>query len=289
VVHGHHRLSDRAQLAHVKEHILGAVKRHGDLPVAFARMTAYGFTAPFTFSVEPHPTALRMLPLIRRSEPLEIDEGDLGTPIEVKNAVRRLRLWSTDAEWDDGTSYVAYVQSDRFQKRDLVSMRVLLDASPRDFWKMYLRELNGYDMERDVDRINATVWLPERNYMLSLMHGMHDMDLREWLAYLEYSIDYHCDQFLPEVPAESYFRVRNPLKRRKHHHFVRKKRSSYTEADCIEATHRMLPAAVGNVFLSLQPHLEGTRDRVTRVVRAASSCGRTGSPTGTLSRGSGPP
>ena len=65
MVNKQHKTLDKSQVNHVTDHILGSLYTHADLPVTFARLAKYGFTSPFTLVIEPHPTKLRMVPLIQ--------------------------------------------------------------------------------------------------------------------------------------------------------------------------------------------------------------------------------
>lgn len=273
VVHGYHQLLDKVQLQHVKEHILGALKTHADLPIVFARLSMYGFSAPFSFTIEPHPTELRMIPMIQYQD---LAGFDLGTATidqtMLKTCYNKLQHWRTDSTVAP-ENYLDYIRSDRYLS-DLKAMTHLIDLSPTDFWKLYLRELNGYRMEEDVDRArNGTmVWIPDYQYIMSLMHGLAEISLPEWIDYVTFSIEYHSQQYVPDLPPDNYFRIRNPFSSK-----ARVKRERRHQIDCIEATHQLLPAAVGNAFLHKQPAftkhriqscVEHVREALADMVRA---------------------
>ena len=255
LVHGHHKLIDRSQMRHITEHILGSLKTHADLPIVFARLGSYGFTSPFIFTIEPHPTKLKMIPLIRRDEftinqiqALEWLKLDFPHLLE---CVRKLEAFATDETFEG--SFIDYVRSNRYD-RDLVSMQTLLDASPANFWKLYLRELNGYAMEGDIDQTEGQeVWVLDREYLLNLMHRMQEITVDQWKAYVRYSVYYHSHQFLPHLPQESYYRAHSPIA--KHVHFRHKLDRirgdpEYNEHSCLELTHHLLPGKISNMFLA---------------------------------------
>ncbi len=271
LVHKQHISLDRSQVNHVREHIMGALKTHADLSVVFARLAVYGFIVPFTFTVEPHPTSLLMIPLIQLGESIPL--GDASLDPMLVSILTTLSSWaSSDLPIED--DYIDYVQSARYPK-DLLKMGALLDVSPREFWKNYLRELNGYRMEEDLNVANQELWVPDRHYLVALMRGMNGISLPEWKAYIEYSIDEGTSNFFPELRGDSFFRVHNPLRQRKRY----SKRSprfagtsfgagrsfgagtgrggnrdfrfaEITVADCLSLTHHILPGAIGNLYLS---------------------------------------
>jgi predicted metalloendopeptidase len=243
LVNRQHQSLDRSQVNHVREHILGALQSHADLPVIFARLTTYGFMAPFTFTVEPHPTRLRMIPLITRGSPLPMDDPLL------------ISIGQTFEQWGSADipikgDFIEYVQSARYSK-DLVKMGAMLDASPREFWKNYLRELNGYRMEEDLNVANQELWVPDRHFLTSLMRGMNGITLLEWKAYIEYAIYEGTHDFFPHLSSDSFYRMHNPIKSEKRMtRKLRQQRDSVSAADCISLTHRLIPGAIGNIYLT---------------------------------------
>lgn len=248
LVHGSHRKLDESQVNHVKSHILGALSSHGDLPVVFARLARYGFASPFTFAVEAHPTHLQMVPLV------QADWVDF------------LEEYQTDVPFKG--SYVEYVQSARFD-RDMTSMGALIDASPPNFWKLYLRELNGYQMEEDLDTMNQALWLIDRNYIQGVLHeGLNKHSISEWRDYVERSIDDATSQFLPDLPSDSYFRIHNPISPKHLRHRLKRAVSvEPSDLACMSITHKLMPGLVGNMFLEKTlPSHQHVKAQVTAVV-----------------------
>lgn len=241
LVNKQHKLLDKSQMKHVKEHIMGAFKSHADLPVVFARLASYGFNSPFTVTIEPHPTEFSMIPFIQREQPFEESPDML---YDLQEALRKLRLWHTDKDIQMG--FIEYIQSDEYPK-DLIPMKDLLDASPRDFWKLYLRELNGYSIDQDLETRNQTIWTMDIQYLHSLMHGLSEISYNEWKAYIEYSIDYNTNQFLPDVPAVSF--LNTFLNKHKKHRMQRNPTNRVTNDHCIDITHKLLPGVIGNMYL----------------------------------------
>jgi predicted metalloendopeptidase len=274
IVYRNHKFLDRAQLNHVKEHILGALQTHADLPIVFARLAMYGFTSPFVFTIEPHPTELLMIPLIRKDQFL--DETNILTlasqfgftpdqMIRLTEVLGKIDAFEDPkkSEWDG--SFIEYVQSPLYEQ-DLIEMKVLLDASPVNFWKLYLRELNGYSMEEDIEK--SYVWLLDRNYLTSLLHEMNNISVDQWKLYVEFSIMYNANQFVPSLPSDSYFRIHNALERKSKHRMHRKLNDErVNEETCMQMTHKLLPGMIGNVFLerSMKNH-QAIKTKVTQIV-----------------------
>lgn len=270
LVHQQHIFLDASQVKHVREHIMGAFQSHGDLPVVFARLLSYGFTSPFMVSIEPHPTEYRMVPLIKRdifsTEPgIPSLEGFPVTMVyDFEQVMKKLNQWHDNTEFE-GT-YLEYVQSEYF-KQDMTTMRTLIDASPSGFWELYLRELNGYSMEEDIVQKDQPVWLLDRTYMQNLLHGLHEISLREWRAYFEFTLAYHTKKYIPQLPSDSYFRLHNPIKqhaRFRHRMFRHDNRPS--EHVCMEITHKLLPGTIGNVFIDRYMKHDETKRQVTEIV-----------------------
>ncbi len=268
LVNKQHKLLDMSQMKHVREHILGAFKSHADLPIVFARLASYGFNSPFTVTIEPHPTEFSMIPYIRREDQFEESPEMLAPLIE---CLKKLRSWETDEPLDN-VDFISYVKSNRYPK-DLVNIKSLLDASPPDFWKLYLRELNGFSMEEDIESINQTIWCTDKQYLHNLMHNLHDISFNEWKAYIEYSIDYNTRQFLPSIGFETFFKFDNFFK--KHKRLNRRSESRITDEMCIDITHKLLPGVIGNIYLQqnsidktqVNQIVENTRDSLAEIIQ----------------------
>lgn len=262
LVNGKHERLDGEQVKHVREHILGALKTHQDLPVVFARLASYGFTSPFTITIESHPTKAQMVPLFRFDGFIDED-----TDMEV---VRTLNEWYTDVEDDEAGTFVGYVLSERYEK-NMMKMGALIDLAPRNFWKLYLRELNGYAMEEDLEMASRDVWVITPNYIRTLLSNMYTISVEDWRKFVDFSITYNTKDFIPHLPSDSYFRRHEwqPIGAGIHvpHRLKRKKRVDYTEHTCLSITHRLLPGLVGEVFLQrVMPKHMDIRNTINRVV-----------------------
>ena len=261
LVHKKHQLLDKEQIKHVREHILGALKTHADLPVVFARLATYGFTSPFMVTIESHPTKASMVPLFR-FDGFTPDDTDL-------EVVKTLNEWYTDVEDDDLGTFVEYVMSDNY-KRNMITMGVLMDLAPPNFFKLYLRELQGYAMEEDLEMANRDAWVITPNYMRSFLSKMTEISVADWHKFVDFSVRYNMEQFVPELPSDSYFRRHEwkPIGSGVHvPHRLKKSRQDFTEHTCLSLTHRLLPGLIGETFLQrvMPKHME-LRSRVTRVV-----------------------
>ncbi len=274
LVHKQHKMLDKSQVKHVKEYILGSFFSHADLPITLARLSSYGFMAPFTIQIEAHPTKLAMIPLIRRGDIYLVDEVDLiptHMRFDLSEFIRKLQKWATDKPLDN-VNFIQYVQSDRYPK-DIIKMSAFLDASPADFWKLYLRELNGYILEEDIDSVDQDIWSTDTQFLHSFLHGLKDITLREWKAFLTYSILVGTREGAPVLEAESYFRIHEPLKK----NLNNRKRVPSAEV-CIDLTHQLLPGVIGNLYLQRNPidHtkvtqlVEKTRDSLARIIERTS-------------------
>jgi len=243
LVHKQHISLDKSQVRHVREHILGAFNGYADLPIVFARLASYDFITPFTFTIEAHPTKFRMIPLIQR--------GEVKLPSTAISPLllpffQRLESFATDLPITD--HFIDYVQSKRYPK-DLIKMGALLDVSPRDFWKLYLRELNGYKMEEDINVANQELWVPDRQFMRAFLQGLQSFTLEEWKLFIEYSIDEGTRDFFPELSDDSYFRIHNPIRRTKRSGNLNLGPAQIQISNCISLTHRLIPSAIGNLYL----------------------------------------
>lgn len=268
VVYKKHKLLDKQQYNHVYEHIMGALKTHADLPIVFARLASYGFTAPLLVSIEPHPTLPRMVPLIRMDFPFNLTLADAVTePLLL--CLQKLARWNTEQGFE-GT-FVEYLKSAHYV-RDMTTMSALLDASLVNFWKLYFRELNGYAMEKEIDEDpqEQPVWLLDKHYITQLVHNLQEITIEEWKAYVEFSIEYHNKQFVPQLPDDTYFKIHNPVHRKKMR--FRHKMLRSNEADdhvCMTITHKLMPGVIGNIYLNkYMPHYVTTKERVTRIVES---------------------
>lgn len=267
LVHKQHVVLDKSQVKHVKEHILGALSTHADLPIVFARLASYGFPSPFVVTIEMHPTELKMVPLVEFDAP-SIPFGDGGGDSDVQFVLTYLTEQHTDAPFTG--SFISYVRSDRFLK-DMTTMGTLLDASPANFWKLYFRSLNGYQMEEDLDTAKQSVWLLDREYIRNLMTTMNTVvSIEQWRKYVEFCIDYSTRDYLPDLPADSYFRIHNPVARRERKylkHRLNRRDVAVSSNECISLTHKLLPGMIGNLFLHrTMPHHEQVKRQVTEVV-----------------------
>ena len=253
---------DREQVGHVREHILGALKSHADLPVVFARLAAYGFTGPFMMTIESHPTKSQMVPLLRF-------DGFVESETDLK-AVQTLNEWYTDVEDDSIGTFTQYVLSDQY-KKNMITMGALMDLSPVNFWKLYLRELNGYAMEEDLELATRDVWVITPNYVRTFFTHMNQITVNDWRDFVDFSITYNTKDFVPHLPSDSYFRRHEwkPIGAGIHvpHRLKRMKRGDFTTSTCLSVTHRLLPGLVGETFLhKVMPDHMRIKQRITQVV-----------------------
>ena len=256
LVHGQHRFETSRQTKHVREHILGALHTHADLPVVLGRLAKYGFNSIFSITVEPHPTKKAMLPLFRHDT----------VPGFGSELAKQLNAWHAEPEPD--MNFSDYVLKGHFDK-DTVQMSALREWAPKDFWRQFLREINGVSMlELDLEKGGQEAWMIDQPYFRKVLGGLYAFPIQEWKLFVEASIKHNMDNFLPTVPSDSYFRQHQPVGRgvRLAHRLPRHE-GEYSEEQCIAITHKLLPGAIAKVFLHRDmPRAEETRGRVVRVV-----------------------
>jgi predicted metalloendopeptidase len=109
-------------------------------------------------------------------------------------------------------------------------------------------------MEKEmVDPKTEPLWLMDRNYMTSLLHGLETISISEWKTYFEHVIQHHTAEFIPELPSDSYIHIHNfGFKRRHPHHML--KRDEKSETECLKATHQLFPAIIGNIYIHRHLH-----------------------------------
>jgi predicted metalloendopeptidase len=265
LVNKQHQILDQAQMRHVREHILEALRSHADLPIVFARLASYGFNSPMVITIESHPTETAMVPLIHFED---------WQPTTIPKALDRMREWIAADDVNFPNSFVEYVHSSLYEQH-MMNMGALFDVAPNNFWKLYLRELNGYGMEEDLEAANRPVWVITPKYIRAFLANMNSIPLHEWKEYVERSIEWNTANFVPDLPSDSYFRKHewNPLiVRMPPHRLPRRRRSpdqdpGITEHDCLSITHRLLPGVVGQTFLQrFMPNYKSLQSTVTKVV-----------------------
>ena len=239
LVHKQHTYETHKQRKHVTEHILGALKTHADLPVVLGRLAKYGFNGPFSLEIEAHPTERRSIALIR---------FDAVPGLETE-LTKQLSAWHAEAE---PTDFEGYVLGGQFAK-DVVPMSKLEAWAPQNFWKQYLDGLKLKD-----------AWVLDQGYVRRLLEQMNAFPIEQWKEIVKGSIAHNMDDFLPAVPADSYFREHTPIRR-----LEKKHKGEITEEHCLAVTHKLLPGLIAQEFLHRSMrHSEQIRGKVTALVES---------------------
>ncbi len=302
LVLGSHTSESAIETRHLIRQVTGDFRTHADLPVLFARLARYGFTSPFSVSVEPHPTRPRVVALLRYDgfPPALLDDPDVLTsflssgeaadasPVRlamraerVINVLRQLSAWH--AEREDASplygSYEEYIKSATYTRHDMTTIGELIDMSSADFWHIYLREINGVGGTFEHDNVDVAadpLWILDKDYFRHLFRGMTEITVSAWKAYAEFSVIYNTHNFFPELPHDSYFRSHDaaPVGKnaRLEHRLPRvdagARAPKITEQRCVQLTQRLLPGMIAAEFLHRHmPDHEAVRARVTRVVK----------------------
>lgn len=264
IVNKKHSYETHKQIEHVKQHILSELRTHADLPVVLARLAKLGFSSVFSMSIETHPTEFEMIPLFRYDT----------VPNLETSLTRQLNLWHAEME-DDDISFMDYVQGPKF-KDDLVPMKELVDAAPANFWRLFLREINGVsaleaDLIVDAPGHHQMVWVMDKNYFRKLLKQMNTFPIAQWKEFVKASIEYNMKNFLPAVPSDVYFRVheKKPIGTQIHlDHKLKKHDGEYTEEQCLAVTHKLLPGIIAKEFLRRDmPDSEQIRAQIRELVQ----------------------
>jgi len=265
LVHNQHKYITNNQIKHVTEDILGTLKTSADLPIVFAKLAKYGYNAPFSITIERHPTKNEMIPLLRFDT----------VPNLNNDLTKKLGMWQTVFESTMDKSFIDYVKSPQFNN-DLVKMGELIDVSPFNFWKEYLTELNGVgSLESELIVNNGTqhVWVLDKSYFMKLLSnlGQNAFSIGQWRDFVFASIKYNTNDFMPIVPSDSYFRKHDfePIGPNVFiDHKIKKKSSviKFTDQHCLMSTHKLLPGLIGKEFLKRDmKNSEKTRARLKRM------------------------
>lgn len=281
------------ELIHAIDVIIGDLNTYGDLPAVFGRLARYGYTAPFAFSIERHPTEPRMVPFITwdgfRNITLAMAQsifksvnhisGIMETVLENKaqrayNVAKAMQDHNTERV-EDITDYMEYVATDF--STDLTTFAKLPAWSTRPntashaMWNVYFQSLDGSGLRFAPSQ---SVWLIDAPYLEWLLHdALYHFDLRDWRAYFEMSIIYNCHQFNPALPDNVYFRkwdVQGPLgpDARIYHRIPRGSLRAPRGSDqCTELTEHLIPGLVAEAYLRTMPEKEAIRTEIKDMTR----------------------
>lgn len=290
VVKGKNRRESILERNHIRRVILDNFWKIEDLPTVLGRLAHIGYTAPFSVSIEKHPTQNSMIPLIRWDgfEHVEADlvaaiftgsgaNGYLEANTKVDHFLKvqkELNKHHTHQE-DSVTSYLEYLDEGGFAQ-DLTTMRAFTSGNieAEGFsWTRYFEEIDGTALG-SLASYDQQVWCPDRGYIEWFTSSHNTISVLEWRAWVEFSILYHTHDYVPSLPDNSYFRkhewapigfhaarnVPHVLKR------AEKRSRSRSEADCVRITQFLLPGLVSREYLQNSfTDAEQTRYRVQRL------------------------
>lgn len=284
MVHNHHSREDTRQRNYVLQQVVDSFQTLDDLPVALGRLNHYGFTSPFTMSVEKHPTHPTLVPLFRA----DVFSFDVRDEAKVADFFQRgkhealppqrmrdlLSMLDTMCQWfssdaDGGAkSYREYVQSGQAD-RDTYKFGALMDLTGDDvFWIEFLRQLDGHalDTMRDADEL---VWIIDRDYFRSFFSATFSH--QQWKDYLTLSVLEGTLKFMPRLAPDAYFKAHDWAPVGKHvrlEHRLKREEAPVSQAYCVRAVHHLLPGVVANEYLHRMGGMEDARRRVTEMTVA---------------------
>jgi endothelin-converting enzyme/putative endopeptidase len=275
------------ELKHVLEVVLGDLNTYGDLPAVFGRLARYGYTSPFVFSIERHPTEARMIPFIAwdgfRNITLEMVQTTFLTargvlsipdPVVMNKAQRAFKVGKAILDHntettDDIESYVDYVKTDF--AADVTTYAQLpawntYTSNTTKSWNTYFQSLDGMGLRFAPSQ---TVWVIGKPYLHWLLQeALFQFDLKDWRSYIEFSIIYNCHQFNPSLPNNVYFRkwdIEGPVgaEARIYHRVPRGNWSAPSgSVQCVEIAQHMVPGLVAEAYLRTVPDKDVIRDEI---------------------------
>ena len=165
------------------------------------------------------------------------------------------------------TEFIPYVKGPEF-KHDMTTMDKMIEMAPKNFWEMYLTELNG-DSSMKKDFVGKQpVWVPDKDYFQELFANLDTFYCTTMAQFtFEQALIIVAKSFMPVLPDDSYFRTHELSNINDWSKNIVKETRAFTKQQCVMATHKLLPGLVSNQFLQRDVHhSEKTRVRITRVV-----------------------
>lgn len=278
---------DNLQRDHVMADVLGEFRSVADMPVVLGKLARYGFTGPFSMSIEKYPTKPLLVPLFRPDTfgfatteanitALFRSAGRLPLPPGRMAALRvmlgTLAAWQTQAE--EPADYAAYIATQL--AADTFTFGELMDMTARTggdvFWIQYLRELDGHALDTMADA-QELVWLMDKAYFGNLFQE-DTFTHTQWTDYITLSVLEGTARFSPLLSDNVYFKKhdRAPIgphvqleHRMKRNHSI----DAIDEEHCVRTAHSLLPGVTAHYYLQ-QLSLESGEDLRTAVIDMAS-------------------
>jgi predicted metalloendopeptidase len=274
---------------HVLEHIANALKGYGDLPTVLGRLSRYGYTSPFVFSIERDPTQKRLVPFFTAgsfnfSSPVVMQTFETArsitkhTSLVLMDKVRRTmkvinHLNQKNTEPVEGiVDYMDYLRSggindDMHLFRDLGLWNTPHENSGG--WTLFFQALDGSALRLSQEQ---PVWVIGLSYMKWLLQdGLRSVEVMDWVAFVEFSILYNIKETAPILSNNVYLRSfsKSQTKYQTKSHLILRslEETQQKELYCVEVTQNMIPGLVAQTFLSeMMPNKELIRSQVKTIV-----------------------
>lgn len=257
------RVEQQIELKHVMETIFGrsGLNAYTELPAVFGRLARYGYTAPLVFSIERHPKKEgELIPLVGwdgfKHISLEMVRSAFTRVNQAHDTNKMERAFKVGkAILKHNTESLTVDDLHTFKDLPSWNMRPTNSASA---WTTFLQAMENKSAT-DVLHFSPSqsVWVAGMPYLQWLLQdALHTFDLRDWRAYVEFSIIYHCHEFHPLLPSHTYYRkwdVEGPLgeEGRIYHRIPRGNWSAPQGAEqCTEIMQYMLPGLVANAYVN---------------------------------------
>lgn len=280
----------RLEYAHIEASILGDFGAYEDIPVALARLARYGYTSPFSFSIEKHPLEPRMIPLLAWDG---VPNCSLTTVTHVFESTRGITqhgsnvvLNKIDRAWKVIRSLNAHKSEcpeeihsyEEYIKTQFANDLIPFNRLPRwhcpyedtNGWNRYFEVYGGFGLRFPREQ---TFWVIGRSYMNWLMEqGINRLEVMDWKAYIEFCILYNTHKFTPSLPSNVYFRQwdkHGPIGRaaRIYHRIPRDPTPpALWDAHCVDIVRHLVPGLVAKAYLEQFPHKEQVRTEVTAIL-----------------------
>jgi len=267
------------QHKHMLRKILGNAKTVADMPKVIGRLARYGYTAPFSLSIERHPTQPRMIPLLTWDGfPRELDESHIILTYRNTRNIHNLGMLEMDEHVDSVaaiiracrlhnqrplssiTDYQQYVEEEFH--RDVYQFQNL----PQDWnvrghhtmrgWDVFFEALDGTGLRFEHDQ---DVWMIDKPYFDWLIDfGLGHFTFKDWYAFVEFSVLWNGHDFVPDLPSDVYFQqheLKGPIGPggRLYNRLPRLMNSTHSQTNvehkCVKITQHLLPGLVAKEFL----------------------------------------
>ncbi len=274
------------EYSHIREYVMGDLKSYADLPVVFGRLAKIGYTLPFVFSIEKHPTSGREVPYLAWDGFQNMTLGKIiSTMISMRGLTRYTHIemiHKADRVWkvvkgcaehntdpiESIDDFVEYVQN-RLTTHLIPFNRVPVWKTPyenRHGWNSFFQAMDGNALRF---LPNQDTWVIGQDYLTWLFgYAIPQYEIGDWMAYIEFSIMYNVHKFMPLLPNNVYFKqwdMHGPLSGAVYHRIPRDEEPS-VKKDCIAITQHMIPGLVAESFLKTMEKKELIRAEVRTIV-----------------------